>query len=245
MIRTLFWILLLANISLFAWVRWAQPFLNQTPESAIQPPLNADQIRLLGFSAAPASANIPVSAPVVVATPEIHEPPTSQSAPSSAPVVSQQVQSACLEWGEFSGTDLASATQDLASLSLGDNLAQREVEHAIGYWVYIPPLKSHADVKEKLAQLKKRGVTEHFVVQEKGKWQNTISLGVFKTQDTAARFLALLKSKGIKSAVMGERQTRLKFTVFVLRDPDQATLAKLAEWQNDFTDINMKTAPCP
>ncbi len=238
MIRKIFWLVVLANLGFFVVMRWGEPMLRSESGAQMPQPLNADKIKLLGFTAAR-----PASAPAAT-------PPSQQgSAPQAAPTMASApplpaVQAECLEWGEFSGSDLSQASADLAGLKLGDKLTQREVEHAIGYWVYIPPQKTRADVNTKIAHLKKRGVDEYFVVQEKGKWQNTISLGVFKAEDVAHRFLASLKSKGVKGAVMGERQTRLKFTVFVLKNPDGDTLAKLAEWQRDFTDIGMRASPC-
>ena len=110
--------------------------------------------------------------------------------------------------------------------------------------MYIPPPKKRAELDAKISQLKKLGIKEFFVVQEKGKWHDAISLNIFKTEDMAKRFLDHLKAKGVKSAVMGERQTRLKFTVFSVKNPDAATLSKLTEWQKDFTDIEMRSLAC-
>ncbi len=236
MIRRFFWLVVLANLGVFAFMRWGETLLRGEPGAQMPQPLNADKIKLLGFTAAK-----PASAPA--ASPAPQQEPASQTAPTAS-TPPPPPQAACLEWGEFSGSDLSRASADLAGLKLGDKLTQREVEHAIGYWVYIPPQKTRADVNKKIARLKKLGVDEYFVVQEKGKWQNTISLGVFKAEDVAHRFLASLKSKGVKGAVMGERQTRLKFTVFVVKNPDADTLGKLAEWQKDFTDIGMRASPC-
>jgi hypothetical protein len=240
MIRILFWLALLANLALFSYIRWGGSLAQDT--GAFQPPLHPEQIKLLGFSAAAQSA--------VVGLP--HEqlgqqsPPAPPALPSTGPdsVVAKPVPAVCLEWGEFSGSDLSRAHADLAGLKLGSNLSQREVEHSIGYWVYIPPLKSHAEVINKISQLKKLGIHEYFVVSEKGKWQNAISLGVFKAEDVARNFLDHLKAKGVRSAVMGERQTRLKFIVFVLKNPDASTLSSLAEWQKEFTGIEMKSTAC-
>lgn len=236
MIRKFFWLILLGNLAFFAYLKWGSQLTQDV--SSLQPPLNPEQIKLLGFSpAAPSSAVAAASAPVA---PPIAQP---SSAAASAPVAPPPT--ACLEWGEFSGADLARASDDLTGLKLGSKLSQREVEHSIGYWVYIPPLKKHAEVNAKIAQLKKMGIKEFFIVQEKGKWQDAISLGVFKTEDVAKKYLDTLKTKGVKSAVMGERQTRLKFTVFVLKNPEAATLTKLTEWQKGFTGIEMKSAACP
>lgn len=241
MVRAFFWLVLLLNLALFAYLQWGGRLTQDS--NILQPPLNPDQIKILGFSPpAPPSHVLPASAPSAVAL----------SAPSSAVAVSATAAAstpapapmACLEWGEFSGADLTRANDRLAGLKLGSALSEREVEHSIGYWVYIPPSKKHAELDAKIKQLKKAGIKEYFVVQEKGKWHDAISLNIFKTEDMARKFLDHLKSRGIKSAVMGERQTRLKFTVFFLKNPDATTLAKLAEWQKDFTGIEMKTLPC-
>jgi len=237
MIRNFFWLVLLANVALFAFLQWGGSLTQDG--GSLQPPLNPEQIKLLGFSAAAQSSSvIPASAPLAQ---QLTPPPIPGSVAVSAPAASS---AACLEWGEFSGTDLSRANADLAGLKLGARLTQREVEHSIGYWVYIPPLKTLAEENAKISQLKKLGINEFFVVQEKGKWQGAISLGVFKAEDAAKKFLDSLKAKDVKGAVMGERRTRLKFTVFVLNNPEAATLSKLAEWQKGFTGIEMKAVAC-
>jgi hypothetical protein len=237
MIRIFFWLLLVLNAALFAFLLWGGAL---TQESAnLQPPLNPEKIKLLGFSP-PA----PPSAVAAASAPASHAQASAPAASAPASLVQAQPSATCLEWGEFSGADLARADASLAGLNLGPGLIRREVEHSIGYWVYIPPLKNHAAVNEKIARLKKLGIKEFFVVQEKGKWLDAISLNVFKTEDQAKKFLDHLRSVGVKEAVMGERQTRLKFTVFSLKNPTPATLAKLSEWQKGFNGIELKSVAC-
>ncbi len=233
MIRTIFWLLLLLNLALFAYMQWGG--LLTQDNGALQPPLNPEQIKVLGFSppALPSPVH-PASAPLALSAPPSAVAASAAALPSAA----------CLEWGEFSGSDLARANERLGSLKLGSMLSQREVEHSIGYWVYIPPPKKHAELDTKIKQLKKLGIKEFFVVQEKGKWHDAISLNIFKTEEMAKKFLDHLKSKGVRGAVMGERQTRLKFTVFSFRNPDAATLSKLVDWQKDFTGIEMRSVAC-
>jgi len=241
MTRVIFWLALLVNLALFAYLVWGGRLIQDN--GPLQPPLNPNQIKILGFSPpVPPSAIPPASAPASVAPPAPSSAVLAASAPASSAVASASV--SCLEWGEFSGADLGSARERLAGLKLGSQLTQREVEHSIGYWVYIPPPKTHAELDAKIAQLKKLGIKEFFVVQEKGKWHDAISLNIFKTEDVAKKFLDHLKSQGVKSAVMGERQTRLKFTVFSITNPDAATLSKLADWQKDFTGIEMRSLEC-
>jgi len=129
-------------------------------------------------------------------------------------------------------------------MKLGDNLTQRSVERNHGYWVYIPPLKKHASVEKKIAQLKERGVKDYFVVQEKGKWQNAISLGVFGTQDAAEKYIAMLRTKDVRTAKVGERVSKLKYTVFVIKDLDSGTADKLNALQKEFPDSELKLSTC-
>jgi hypothetical protein len=149
-----------------------------------------------------------------------------------------------MEWGEFSGADLARATAALGELQLGGRLGRREVEYSIGYWVYIPPLKDKAAVAQKIEQLKARGVAEYFVVQEAGAWVNAISLGVFKTREAAQNFVNQLKAKDVRSAQVGERSSRLKVMVFALSGLDVASAGKLAEMRKDFPGSELREVSC-
>ena len=135
-------------------------------------------------------------------------------------------------------------TSALNDLKLGDQLSRRELEHTIGYWVYVPPLKDKAAISQKLAQLKARGVTEHFVVQETGEWLNAISLGVFKTREAAQKFLQELIAKDVKTAQVGERAGKTKTTVFVINRLNAEKRSKLLVLQKDFPAEELKSVSC-
>ena len=227
MTRTIFWGLLLGNALLFAVMQWGG-LLTTEPDAPAPTALHEEKIRLLG---APSSAVVQ-SVPVAEAD---------SSAVASAPKTDAR---ACMEWGEFSGADLARATEALAALRLGNRLSPREVEYNIGYWVYIPPLKDKTAVVQKIEQLKERGVAEYFVVQEAGAWFNAVSLGVFKTREAAQNFVSQLRAKDVRSAQIGERSSRLKVTVFALNGLDAATAEKLAALQKGFPDSELKQVSC-
>jgi len=146
----------------------------------------------------------------------------------------------CLEWGSFSGDDLARATAALAKLSLGDKLAQRDSDP--GYWVYIPPLKTKADADKKAEELKARGVNDFYIVQDAGPWQYAVSLGIFKTEDAATNYLAQLRKKNVRSAVSGPRGA--KSGTFVIRDAGQDIVAQLTALKTDFPNARLKAAAC-
>ena len=223
-----FWIVLLANVLLFG-VMYSG-VLDDHSAVLAQAPLNEQKIEVLS------GADVQASPAVVatVTTPSVVTPPVTQSA----------VTTSCLEWSDFSGTDLKRANEALAPLKLGSKLTQREIEYNIGYWVYIPPLKDKASVTQKIAQLKARGVEEYFVVQEAGEWQHAISLGVFKSADAAQKFLESLASKDVRSAKIGERASKLKATVFVFNGVDSTIVDKLNELKKDFPAADLKKLAC-
>ena len=150
----------------------------------------------------------------------------------------------CLEWGDFSGSDLTRAKAALSALQLADKLKQREIEQDIGYWVYMPPLKNKTAVKRKIGELKALGINEYFVIPGSGQWQNAISLGVFKTREAAENFLHALNTKGVRTARVGERASKLITTIFILNQVDAATELKVKEIQKDFPGSELKNVPC-
>lgn len=235
--RKLFWILLLANVALFAaaqrgWLESGEPIRQA------QPALNPDMIRLLGtlqsapVTALPAPTTTPSMASVLASA---AAPPVTTAKPATL---------ACFEWGEFTGLDLSHATDALASLQLGNKLSQYQIEHDTGYWVYIPPLKNKAAVNQKIAELKARGITEYFVVQNADQWRNAISLGVFKTQEAAQKFMDEMRSKKVRSAQIGQRASKFKVTLFRLNEIGILTEAKLSAMQKDFVGSELKRIPC-
>ncbi len=244
-------LLLLANLALFSWMRWGSA-LTVDGGDAAQAALNADKIKLLALQPASAAVSAPASAvpglsltlsPLPVSAPAAASAPAAVSHVEAASHV-QAVAANCAEWGEFSGEDLANAQQALAGLKLGDKLSQRSVAQHHAFWVYIPPIKKRAEVARKIAQLKERKVKDYFVVQEKGKWHNAISLGVFKTQEAAQKYLASLRAKDVRSAKVGERASTLKFTVFVMAGLDAAASDKLKSLQKNFPDSQLKFSAC-
>lgn len=229
--RVLFWILLLGNVILFAVMQWGGMSLGDGQAVQAQPPLREGSILLLNPQGMPDMAQ---SAPAHSAVPVA----------ASAPVTTEPIKAACMEWGDFSGEGFDRASKALADLQLGNKLSQRQVEHSIGYWVYIPPLKNKAAASQKIAQLKARGIGEYFVVQEAGPWLNAISLGVFRTQEAAQNFLNELRTKDVRSAQIGERASKLKATIFVLNELDNETVNKLTAMQKDFAGSELKSVSC-
>ena len=254
--RNLFWFLLLCNVVLFAVMQnggwgWGEP------DVQAQPALHEEMIHLIPappsaqVKAAPVTASTPAPAMPAASAPAAVTPVPAlslsnlQFSPTpSASATAEPGTPVCLEWGDFSGTDLTRATAELTALQLADKLTQRQIERDIGYWVYIPPLKNKAAVNRKIAELKALGIREYFVAQNSGRWRNAISLGVFKTQDAAQKFLHDLQTKGVHSAQAGERASKLISTLFVLNKVDAEIKVKLSAIQKDFAGSELNDVPC-
>lgn len=266
--KALFGLLLLLSIILFALMQWGGELTRTARNGQLLPEQYADKIRLLETpspkSAVPSVVipvqtiqavssviAIPASAPAVsaslpaqaavsasAATNVLALKPTEKKAAAKAEIKS------CMEWGEFSGADLARAEKELAGIKLGGQLSTRIVEYSSGYWVYIPPLGSSALAAKRVRQIKARGVEEYFVVQEPPHWANAISLGVFKTQEAARNFQFGLNKKGIHSAKVGERKGRLKFIVFVFKQIGVESVSRLSAMQKDFANSELKSIVC-
>ena len=146
----------------------------------------------------------------------------------------------CLEWGSFGADEAARAAAALAQLGLGDKASQRETGDS--YWVYIPPLKTKAEVDRKIADIKALGIADSYVVQDNDQWKLAISLGIFKSEEAAANYLGQLRQKGVRSALVGPRG--VKGSMFVIRDPGDAVAAKIAQLKADFPAASLKAAAC-
>jgi hypothetical protein len=161
------------------------------------------------------------------------------------PAVIPSRQGACIEWGAFSAAELALAREAIGALGLGARVSPVEVQTIAGWWVYIPPLKSKADVERRVAELGQQGIKEYFAIDNGGDMNNAISLGIFKSEEAANHYLQALLGKGVRSAQVGRRDHRVTQTAFQVRNPDPATAARMAELTTRFPGSELKAKDCP
>lgn len=209
-------ILVIANVALAAWGLLAQRGREGTEAALLESQLNADKIRIVrGEPEAPPSAPAPARA------------------------------DACVEWGPFSAEELSRARTALEPLGLGNRLAVAPVSVTAGWWVYLPPQRSRDAAERKITELKGLGVEESYLVPEKGDWENAISLGIFRSEDGAQRFLENLRAKGVRSAVVGSRQQLVRLNTVFLRAPSEAEAQRLVELRAELPGTSVKAAKCP
>jgi hypothetical protein len=165
-------------------------------------------------------------------------------APAPAPVTAS-TRAACVEWGGFGTGELARAQGALDRLGLGGRVRRVEVSVTAGYWVFIPPQRSQVAMERKVAELRKLGVNEYFLLLDPGRWRYAISLGVFRSEGGATRYLAQLRQKGVRSATVGEREQRVTQTAFLIREPTDEESANLAELKDEFPGSELRVLECP
>lgn len=216
--RMLFLTLLLANVVAFGYIRYAE-----------SRPGSDAQIGLLQIS----------PERLKLMKPEPPKPVVPADKTTAIPAASRAL--VCLEWGAFASEDRARAEAVLAGFGIAEKVLLRESGDS-GWWVYIPSLKTRAEADRKAVELKTIGVAEFYIVQDTSPMRLAISLGAFRTEEGAASHLAQLREKGVRSAVAGPRGART--SLFVIRDPADAVVARLAELKVDFPDAVLKPVPC-
>jgi len=189
MLRFLFWTLLVLNAFVaafnFGWLgHW--PLESHEPER-LKMQHHTDQLNQISASAAQAMAEpVPEKAPEVIA---------------------------CLEIGNFQQADVAKIEDKLKTIALGDRQSRINVTETATQMVYIPSQGSKEGADKKVAELRRIGVGDFFVIQDQSPLRWGISLGVFKTEDAAKQHLASLNNKGVRTArIMPRTVSTSKFS---------------------------------
>lgn len=226
MLKFVFWLLAAINVVVFTIGQgYLGSFRSETREPArLQTQLQADKLKLLSEAQAQA----------IVTPPAAAETPAAPATPQSY---------ACTEVGNFVLADARRFEAQLDSLALGDRQSRRNVagQEISSYMVYIPSQGSKEGADRKAGELKQLGVTNYFVMGEGSPMRWGISLGVFKSEDSAQSQLAALNKRGVHSARVGPRYSSSKQLAYQFRDLDAATRARLEDIKAKFPDQELRS----
>lgn len=212
--RLVFFLLLFANVLFLAWTR-VGPELAMSESFLLSQQINPDAIRLLDPR-------------------EVGQLAAKKPEPRGL---------ACLEWGALSITDLDRARAALAGLPAGPKITERRFEESAAFWVYMPPRATRQEAQVKAAELKRLGIDEFFIVQDEGKFRFAISLGVFRTAEAARAHLDALRIKGVRTAVVGPRDSQVTKVYLQMRDLPEAASARLPELRAGFPGTDVRDCP--
>ena len=168
---------------------------------------------------------------------------TPQQVAALGPAKASQLANVCLEWGGFTDAERVAALAALEPLQLGRQLSQRRIDSTSAYWVFLPPLSSKSAAEKRVGELKADGLKDFFILSD-GPQKNAISLGVFKTEEAANKFLDAVKEKGVQNARSGARTQTIQQTYVILRDPQPAQTERLQQLKGDFAGSEIRIGPC-
>ena len=213
--RALFFVLMLANLVFFAWhAGYLEPLVERVGEGdRLSQQIAPEKIRVI----------------------------TLEEARQIASGLPRPL--ACVDWGGFPAQELERALVLLATMNPPPKFTQRKLEETAGWWVYLPSQGSKANADKKVAELKQLGISEFFVVNDDGASRFAISLGVFKSEDAARNYLDVVTRRGVQTAQVDERETRVAKTVLQFREVDPPLRIKLNELKRDFVGLDMKDCP--
>ena len=169
-------------------------------------------------------------------------PAADEAATPAAAVPAPPPSYACTEVGNFLLADGRRFEAQVAALDLGDRQSRRNVagQDISSYMVYIPPQGSKEGADRKAGELKQLGVTNYFIMNDSSPLRWGISLGVFKSENSAQSQLASLNKQGVHSARIAPRYSASKQMAYQFRDLDAATRARLEKIKAQFPEQELR-----
>jgi hypothetical protein len=145
-------------------------------------------------------------------------------------------------------SDAARAQTSLGAMqvdgkALNERVSSRNVEEFTRFAVSLPVQRDRKTAELLLASLKKANVKDVLVLAD-----NSVSLGLFSTEDAAKRVVAELENKAntqVKGIVITPKNPQTRETVFTIREPDATIIAKVALMQRDLEGSALKGIECP
>ncbi|MFS8972924.1 SPOR domain-containing protein [Cupriavidus necator] len=141
---------------------------------------------------------------------------------------------ACMEIGGFSAQAARRAADDLAGAALRVEAFERQEQ--VRWWIHLPPQPTRENAERKLAELRRRNVTEYSLVTA-GPAEAvtyTVSLGLFRERERAERHLDTLRGQGVRTAMLSEASRPLTRQWLRVRDADDAARARLEDMRQRY-----------
>ncbi len=246
--KWLFFVFILANLLVFGVANLGTRNPIVDPRSR---EINASQIQVVTgqldtrpstdspSDSAASSAEIPKEqAP----TPVIASETIAASAPTVSAASPATEQLICLRWSGFTTKQASIARNRIKGLGLAATESGGAENAKV--WVYIPPQANQTEARRKAQEIAEMGVDDYFVVNDGGRWQNAVSLGLFSTREAGERRLAELRAKGVRSAIMRDKNDTLKPVTFLIRNVSLQNRQKLEGTSKRFRGIELRETAC-
>lgn len=112
----------------------------------------------------------------------------------------------CMEMGGFTMQTAQRAREDLSAIAAGAPMPVDQFERSeqVRWWVHLPAQATRENAERKLAELRRRKVTDVSVVAGEEAASFTVSLGLFRDRERADRFLESLRAQGVRTALISD-----------------------------------------
>ena len=205
--RTTVFLLILANLLFLSWTHGFFGSSTDPDAHRVQQQLLADQVKVVSRDEPPSDAN---------------------KTEHAALAAENKAVDICILLRELPKAEVVRVENLLADKKLAAFKTERTmISGNSNYWVFIPPLATKVDADNKAAELKQLNVPEFFIVQEAGPNNLAISLGSFSSKEAAAAHLEMLRSQGVKTAKVAERNFKMTSASLEMHGPEvQADLLR-------------------
>lgn len=252
--KTLFWLLVAANVIFFISAGWLSVgnarnsqgpvaidtggpglvLVGERPRSpAAKPTAAADKSMPLKKESRPAASD--QSMRVAEAAPA----PTEQVIKSSTKLKDQ-----CFIVGPYTqNLDATSAVMQLKERGLQAKIRSQQELIAKGYWVYIPPLTNREEAKNMMREMQRNNI-ESFIVT-KGNKTNAVSVGIYGELVAAEARRDELRAKGFAVELEERASTSTEFWVQVPVISEKEMLSEIEQALADgASGKRLERAPC-
>jgi hypothetical protein len=160
-----------------------------------------------------------------------------------ARMAGSRAQAACVELGPIAAADAGRAEEAVSGIAAGLKVSQRRAEDPGRWWVYIPPLPTRQAAVQRAAEIRNQGVEDSSLIGDDPQWRNAISLGVFRSEDSAAKRADELRRRGVRGVEMAPRESAVTRVYVQLRDAPEPVRVKLGELKGSFPGAEIRECP--
>jgi cell division septation protein DedD len=144
----------------------------------------------------------------------------------------------CVEVGGADEPSLRRIAEELgggaARIEAFERTTPQSRDAAPRWWVHLPAQPSREQIERKLAELRRRKITDVAVVSAGQPGSYVVSLGLFRERERAERFLESLREQGVRTAVLSESPRAAANAWLRVRDADPALRARLDDMRRRY-----------
>jgi hypothetical protein len=163
-------------------------------------------------------------------------------APAPAPVPVARDLVACMQAGPFSTADARRFEARVARLGLAPRQSRIEIpyQEVTSRLVYLPPNGGREGAQRRVAELRERGVTNFFIMQnDTSPLRYAISLGVFKSDGAAQKLVADLQRQGVRGVRILPRGPQVTRAGYQYRQIDAGERDRLTGIADDYSGVDI------